>query len=157
MCFNSWDYYSFYLGTAAVADFKYPDKDDQTGNHTQGSKNWTSFLFCKYCTMPFTDESLFRQHIFRVHRKNYLAVCKDCGKVFYSSNGFNDHIKLAHGNSNSEDVFQCSICGKYFPRESRLRTHLKSHSSETHFTCPLCNKSYKHKFNLKDHVCKQNK
>lgn len=158
-----WTSCSFYLGTTPgrfedILEY-FPSQDDKLHAGNQSTISNPNQLIincpCKYCGVLFQYEGDLRQHLYQAHGKDYLAVCGDCGKVFFSASGYNDHIKLVHRREKF-DGKQCPICGKYCPRESRLRTHMKSHSNQTHFTCPVCKKSYKHKFNLKDHICKSN-
>lgn len=86
--------------------------------------------FCKFCHRNFEYVSQLKEHLVQAHRRDYLEMCKQCGKVFFSASGFQDHKNMIHGHGQFVGV-SCPICGKVLPRESRLKTHEKSYRRTT--------------------------
>ena len=61
-------------------------------------------------------------------------------------------------NSNFQDLFECSTCGKTFNRRQRLKNHILGiHQGIKPQQCPLCTCSYVRKSNLAAHVARVHK
>ncbi|KAJ8298600.1 hypothetical protein KUTeg_022660 [Tegillarca granosa] len=106
---------------------------------------------CKFCSTTCNSELELKEHLLKTHGKDYLEVCRQCGKCFFSAIGYREHLLTTHNSGSTGST--CSVCGKYFTCNSRLAIHMKSHSEDRQYQCPICLKSYKHKYNLKGHTC----
>lgn len=120
-----------------------------TGN-VVGVRNY----HCKFCLAVFSHDTQLREHLQNKHNKSYVAICKICGKAFFSSLGYKQHLDFVHFKTEARPGVECKVCGKCVPCQSQLVRHMRRHSSEKLFTCVYCNRSYKHKHDLKVHICK---
>ncbi|NXV71820.1 ZN214 protein, partial [Atlantisia rogersi] len=46
---------------------------------------------------------------------------------------------------------KCPVCNKSFQNQSRLLSHMRSHTGERPFVCPDCGRGFSHKCNLQRH------
>lgn len=75
--------------------------------------------------------------------------CKECGMVLESRKQLIDHIQLAHSHLRP---CKCSVCGKGFADQYRLKLHMVTHSGERPFTCNICKKGFTQKGSLNTHL-----
>ena len=50
--------------------------------------------------------------------------------------------------------YECTVCGKVYPKPSALERHIRSHTGERPFQCEACLKWFKRKENLRLHLRK---
>ena len=110
---------------------------------------------CPVCKEDYITGPALVTHYSKFHKNQYLYKCKECGKGFMSTQGYNWHV-LAHDESKR---LKCPHgCTKTFGSKPSL----KKHNREQHPTkkqakemknvrCQFCQKKFKTKPNKNDH------
>ncbi|KAJ8683240.1 hypothetical protein QAD02_019032 [Eretmocerus hayati] len=107
-------------------------QNNPRGNNVDGGVN----CLWRDCKAVLTSVYKLREHM-RVHTKEKLIACPDCGSMFANNTKFNEHCKRqipleAQG-------FQCTHCNKFYPTENILREHMRSHVFR--YKCSICDMS----------------
>ncbi|KAJ8001408.1 hypothetical protein DPEC_G00169200 [Dallia pectoralis] len=71
---------------------------------------------------------------------------KDGTQISHLSN-VNNHLKT----QSTKESSVCSLCGKKFPRPSKLKRHLRTHTGEKPYQCSVCWKTFCEKRSLDGH------
>lgn len=112
-------------------------------------------------TVPVIDEGLAQDRDVRSEVEPLRAACSqssetdapvpdDDGKVQVTPE--QDANCVSKDFCNSEERFQCSLCGKYFLQQAQLYRHLLSHTGrQKPFTCDICGKRFTQSCHLKVH------
>ena len=87
---------------------------------------------CEVCSKEITGKANFSSHT-RMHERR--IGCKECGKTIRPSK-MGLHMKTVHVIDELKQ-YQCSVCGKGFPRKDRYNDHMLIHSDNRAFACRL--------------------
>ena len=110
---------------------------------------------CPVCKEDYITGPALVSHYSKFHKNKYLYHCKECGKGFMSSQGYNWHV----AGHNKDNRLKCAHgCEKTFGSKPAL----KKHNREQHPTkaqakemknvrCQFCKKKFKTKANKNDH------
>ena len=123
---------------------------------------------CELCGIVLEDARSFQSHMTRVHGKirnktilqgktlcttckKYVKTekfekhvcqqdqeCKQCGKMFFSRNDRDRHIREEH----EIEMYSCDQCGKTFTSQSLVKIHMRVHVEKSE--CPHCGIKVKH-------------
>ncbi|KAK7481358.1 hypothetical protein BaRGS_00027438 [Batillaria attramentaria] len=137
---------------------------------------------CALCDTRFKTESLLKLHISKSHESaGSKFECKDCGRVFYSKQGFAKHesaksctqplrclvcgkmysnkaresfkVHMKHHVAEAEGVqYQCEDCGRTYLTPEALRKHKVKHSEIRPHKCPTCSKSFPMRYMVREHM-----
>ncbi|OXU20486.1 hypothetical protein TSAR_003327 [Trichomalopsis sarcophagae] len=118
-------------------------ENNPRGNKVEGGISclWTG------CKSKYPSVYKLREHM-RVHTKEKIIACPDCGSMFSSNTKFHDHCKRQI--PLEVQGFQCSHCNKFYPTECILREHMRNHIF--HYKCNMCNMSCESPSGLAKHV-----
>merc|ERR1712157_31254 len=58
----------------------------------------------------------------------------------------------SHARIHTDEAYICEFCSKRFGRKSNYEEHRRVHTGENPFVCPYCQKSNKNRHGLKDHL-----
>lgn len=116
-------------------------------SHNIGVDEWR----CQICQLDCRQFVNLKIHLLNSHGHEFKHFCFECGRGFKATWNYKAHKRLFHRVDSNCPV--CKICGKIFPFESRLQTHLKSHSDNQPYCCRLCGKTYKYECSLNMHTC----
>lgn len=114
---------------------------------------YTGDYKCDMCESRFTSEGYLKLHRYKVHENpKDTHTCSDCGKRFYSSQGFHKHRQ---GRPCTEPL-RCHICGKTYSSKAKesFKIHMKHHRTEVSgitFQCDECDRSYMTQMALNKH------
>ena len=95
---------------------------------------------CSVCQMIYLTEHSLAKHFQQVRNHGYVKSCAKCGKVFQTPGGYNNHMKMQHGDGNS---LCCPVCHKNMHYESLLRQHMTKHTDVRPYICRYCKKDFK--------------
>uniref|UniRef100_A0A0B7AA16 C2H2-type domain-containing protein n=1 Tax=Arion vulgaris TaxID=1028688 RepID=A0A0B7AA16_9EUPU len=108
---------------------------------------------CDLCESRFSSEGYLKLHRYKVHENpKDTHTCSDCGKRFYSIQGYNKHRQ---GRPCTEPL-RCHICGKSYSSKAKesFKIHMKHHRTEVNgitFQCDECERSYMTQMALNKH------
>ncbi|GFO36088.1 Zinc finger protein [Plakobranchus ocellatus] len=108
---------------------------------------------CEICLSQFSTEAYLKLHKYKVHENpTDKHTCPDCGKKFYSTQGYNKHRSGRPCN----EPLRCKICGKTYSSKAKesYKIHLRSHRTEATgemFQCDECDHSYMTQVALNKH------
>lgn len=88
---------------------------------------------CKFCEKTFSQAVYLRTHI-RIHTGEKRYHCNGCDETFEEYRVLIKHKKTHH-------TFNCELCGKSFPLQSRLSDHLKTHKGAK-LECSQCKRLF---------------
>ncbi|XP_070489951.1 putative zinc finger protein 840 [Chironomus tepperi] len=86
--------------------------------------------------------------ILQLQQPNSKIQCQMCPRTFNLRCHFTQHMNMAHSENRN---FKCSKCGKKFPDQESLNSHMEKHLGDKPFRCSKCVKSYNNKVDLKRH------
>lgn len=96
---------------------------------------------CFVCHQVFRQHVNLQQHM-SVHDGVLPHRCRICGRGFTVRCNMQRHERIVHkiGVLTQKMGLSsiCTICGKYFPGKSALRTHSVVHTGERPYECLLC-------------------
>ncbi|XP_035441254.1 oocyte zinc finger protein XlCOF6 [Spodoptera frugiperda] len=110
-------------------------------------------VLCNYCDELFKNRVEFDTHFTTEHGDKPLVYsCNICGKQYDKYHLFGNHCY----NHMTKDRFECTDCGKTFPRLSLLVTHTEAYhsegSGEKPFLCGECGHGFKSPRRLCQHT-----
>ena len=104
---------------------------------------------CEFCNKTFSEISVVKKHVERVHRKIKKHKCNSCDKSFYDSKDMKEHFSRLHDSR----IHECEICGNTYNSVKTLKYHQKlSHQKKdirSKSKCHLCGGIY---LGLKSHI-----
>ncbi|XP_052598913.1 LOW QUALITY PROTEIN: zinc finger protein 58-like [Peromyscus californicus insignis] len=83
----------------------------------------------------------------RIHKREKLYKCEECGKGLSSHKALSIHKRLHTG----EKPYMCIECHKTFNTPESLFIHQKNHTDEKSYKCEECGKSFYYPSMLKQH------
>ncbi|XP_058833723.1 transcription factor grauzone-like [Topomyia yanbarensis] len=110
--------------------------------HVQQLENPELFK-CDICFKSFINSLGIRRHKQEMHLPDELRIygCERCPKRFAKQSQLAAHLK-GHENLDNATA-KCEVCGKTFPSEALLKTHVKiRHTRPTDFICDVCAKGF---------------
>ncbi|KAJ2939910.1 hypothetical protein O0L34_g6616 [Tuta absoluta] len=102
---------------------------------------------CPYCPETFKEHYSKVLHMKRTHGISKTFPCHLCKSRFETRRSLTEHINKFH-----TERFKCGTCLKCFSIESKLQTHMRSHSGERRYVCPICKNAYMHTVTLRKHM-----
>jgi len=107
---------------------------------------------CKYCDIHFMRKEKYEGHLSKAHGAPNRYQCTFCGKQFGLNSDLFKHRAQVHL---TKPKLPCKQCGKLFKTGERLRRHELIHLALRPWECSVCGKSYPRKDKLNSHL-KQN-
>lgn len=137
---------------------------------------------CEMCSSQFSTEAYLKLHKYKVHENpSDTHTCLDCGKKFYSTQGFNKHrsgrpcteplkckicgktysskakesfkIHMRHHRTEATGVlFECDECDRTYMTQMALNKHKLSHTGVKPYKCDICGKGFAMRYMVKDHT-----
>ena len=117
--------------------------------HSTGQATKHQCPHCPYFTKY--GASTLRRHI-RIHTREKLFSCEECGQRFTQSSSRSRHIRTVHSTGQAT-LHQCPHCPystKY--DASTLRRHILIHAREKLFSCEECGQRFKHSLGRAVHM-----
>lgn len=98
----------------------------------------TKPFYCDMCGINFRFKAYLKNHIKKVHVRDYKYQCNICSFKMYAKTQYTNHMK-GH-DPKAEKQFSCNICDKRFDRKENLLVHHRMHVSNMNYmTTPLNN------------------
>ncbi|XP_061808115.1 zinc finger protein 1035 isoform X1 [Nerophis lumbriciformis] len=135
-------------------------------------------LKCKFCTKTFVKPRSLRRHIL-THNEVNPYRCKACDSCFSRYDYLKVHQAHCKGkrlrlavcipkislddvgkgwqnkfpseNEATQDTFDCDVCSKRFPAQSKLSRHVTLFHTVKLFKCTCCDAGFSHEKSLKSH------
>lgn len=111
---------------------------------------------CTSCDRIFTMASSLTYHTRLEHKdiscstvEKHKYTCTHCNKTFPRLKRLDDHIAMVH--LQTEPAWPCSVCGKKFKTETRLKEHSHAHTKTGHHVCDRCGKTFRRPHELLAH------
>ncbi|XP_050454070.1 zinc finger protein 436-like [Cataglyphis hispanica] len=105
---------------------------------------------CSKCGCRFKAKSELESHM-KTHSVPYS--CDQCPRVFNHKGNYKRHL-VSHLDPQGLYLpkYPCRYCGKRFPNNRTLETHIRVHTGERPFKCQYCDKSFSQRGNLINHT-----
>lgn len=106
---------------------------------------------CLKCGCRFKSKSELETHA-TTHEHVAPYACNQCTRVFNHKGNYKRHL-ISHLDPQGLHLpkYPCSYCGKRFPNNRILQTHIRVHTGEKPFQCNICLKSFSQRGNLLNH------
>ncbi len=102
---------------------------------------------CQICSRMFMAKASLQRHEDNAHEKYEKHVTKNKSTPLKIPSGTkqpaNSEIIIASKSSfkMTETLYKCSVCGRHFGSEFRLKNHMIIHTQNPPYKCPVCNKT----------------
>ncbi|KMQ91082.1 putative zinc finger protein 846 [Lasius niger] len=105
---------------------------------------------CSKCGCRFKTKSELESHM-KMHSVPYS--CNQCPRTFNHKGNYKRHL-VSHLDPQGLYLpkYPCRHCGKRFPNNRTLETHIRVHTGERPFKCQYCEKSFSQRGNLINHT-----
>ncbi|GAB1860638.1 Zinc finger protein 227 [Camponotus japonicus] len=105
---------------------------------------------CSKCGCRFKTKTELDSHM-KTHSVPYS--CNQCTRVFNHKSNYKRHL-VSHLDPQGLYLpkYPCRFCGKRFPNNRTLETHIRVHTGERPFKCQYCEKSFSQRGNLINHT-----
>lgn len=105
---------------------------------------------CSKCGCRFKTKSELESHM-KMHSVPYS--CNQCPRTFNHKGNYKRHL-VSHLDPQGLYLpkYPCRYCGKRFPNNRTLETHIRVHTGERPFKCQYCEKSFSQRGNLINHT-----
>lgn len=105
---------------------------------------------CSKCGCRFKTKSELDSHM-KTHSVPYS--CNQCSRIFNHKGNYKRHL-ISHLDPQGLYLpkYPCKHCGKRFPNNRTLETHIRVHTGERPFKCQHCEKSFSQRGNLINHT-----
>ena len=108
-----------------------------------------NMLTCPNCQQSFEEKRSLWLH-FRAKHCNEKIQCDICPATFVRILPYLTHKESVH--SGKDEVLQCNLCQKSFPRLGLLKEHVNLVHQDSKLPCEFCEKSFPNKWKLISHV-----
>ena len=115
---------------------------------------------CNSCDYKAITKAQVKNHMIKIHTKEFKVHCTECGKGFTDKCYLNYHMTVHTG----EKKFKCTFCESRFRNSLTQKKHENIHLDIKPYVCHLCPKQFRGDINLsvhvkrhlnqKDHICK---
>ncbi|XP_043250122.1 zinc finger protein 436-like [Colletes gigas] len=107
---------------------------------------------CPKCGLRFKVKSELETHI-TTHIRGAPYACSQCPRLFNHKGNYKRHL-ITHLDPQGLHLpkYPCKVCGKRFPNNRTLETHMRVHTGEKPFKCEVCGRSFSQQGNLLNHV-----
>ncbi|XP_054011976.1 zinc finger protein 239-like isoform X1 [Hylaeus anthracinus] len=107
---------------------------------------------CPKCGLRFKVKSELESHI-TTHIRGAPYACSQCPRLFNHKGNYKRHL-ITHLDPQGLHLpkYPCKVCGKRFPNNRTLETHMRVHTGEKPFKCEVCGRSFSQQGNLLNHV-----
>ncbi|KAJ8000803.1 hypothetical protein DPEC_G00184110 [Dallia pectoralis] len=109
----------FVVNMALNPEVKSKILQDQQAEQESGGEKIKKPYCCSVCPMGFMYRKSCQNHELKHIRQDYC--CLDCGKTFKERRDREAHKCIVY--KGSQSFFRCSVCGKDFNKENRLKRH----------------------------------
>lgn len=103
---------------------------------------------CDDCNRKFSDKTKLRDHIEEKHLHRTYQ-CPICLKPSKNRVCLDQHVRNVHRGRPKNKI--CHHCGKAFPTQMQLDSHIRTHTGEKPFICEYCPTTFSQQSNLYKH------
>ncbi|XP_026680895.1 gastrula zinc finger protein XlCGF71.1-like, partial [Diaphorina citri] len=103
---------------------------------------------CDVCDKSFVNRAGLRLHKL-IHSEERGFVCDLCGASFKQRPALWAHKKLH--DAKLEYKFKCILCDRKFHRNSKLNSHMRTHSDVRPYKCDICEQHFKFNYDIQMH------
>ena len=112
-------------GTGSRSQTGHSDNGQKSADFTVSSANGSSSICgrqfaCPHCQRSCVTKCGLKQHVDRIHKKQYRYRCETCRKGFMGRSHYYDHVAAHTGVKRHA----CSICEMKFMKKSSLKAHV---------------------------------
>ena len=112
-------------GTGSRGQNGHSDNGQKCADFTFSSANGSSNRFgkqfaCPQCQRSYVTKCGLKQHVDRIHKKQFRYWCETCGKGFIGRCTYHDHIAAHTGVKRHT----CGLCEMKFMNKSSLKKHV---------------------------------
>ena len=112
-------------GTGSRGQTEHSDNSQKCADFTFCSADGSSSLFgrqfvCPHCQRSYVTKCGLKEHVDKIHKKQYRYRCETCERRFMDRSRYYDHVAAHTGVKRHT----CSICEMKFMNKPSLRTHV---------------------------------